>query len=226
LNTEPQLSAKKLYRSFKIGQRKIEVLRGISMEVKRGEAVFLCGASGAGKTTLLYTLAGLERPEAGEVIFEGHTLYKKSASADARVRNQKMGFVFQSYFLLPELTALENVLLPALISNRQRVNEAMAGLERVGLGDRIQHLPSEMSGGEQQRVAIARALINDPAIIFADEPTGNLDTANGNAIIELLLDLAREKQKSLVVVTHDQRLASTGDRRVDIQDGLITHQSA
>jgi putative ABC transport system ATP-binding protein/lipoprotein-releasing system ATP-binding protein len=226
VNTEPQLSAKNLYRSFKIGQRKIEVLRGISMEVKRGEAVFLCGASGAGKTTLLYTLAGLERPEAGEVIFEGHTLYKKSASADARVRNQKMGFVFQSYFLLPELTALENVLLPALISNRQRLEEAIAGLERVGLGDRTQHLPSEMSGGEQQRVAIARALINDPAIIFADEPTGNLDTANGNAIIELLLDLAREKQKSLVVVTHDQRLASTGDRRVDIQDGLITHQSA
>jgi predicted ABC-type transport system involved in lysophospholipase L1 biosynthesis ATPase subunit len=225
LKTEPQLLAKSLYRSFKVGQRKIEVLRGISMEVERGEAVFLCGASGAGKTTLLYTLAGLERPESGEVIFEGHTLYKKSASADARVRNQKMGFVFQSYFLLPELTALENVLLPALISNRQQVEEASAGLERVGLVDRMQHLPSELSGGEQQRVAIARALINDPAIIFADEPTGNLDTVNGNAIIELLLALAREKQKTLVVVTHDQRLASTGDRRVNIQDGLITRPS-
>jgi predicted ABC-type transport system involved in lysophospholipase L1 biosynthesis ATPase subunit len=226
LSTTPQLSAKDLYRSFKIGQRKIDVLRGISIDVQRGEAVFLCGVSGAGKTTLLYTLAGLERPEAGEVIFEGHILYKKSSSADAKLRNHKMGFVFQSYFLLPELTALENVLLPSLIRNRQRVDEAVAGLERVGLADRLQHLPSEMSGGEQQRVAIARALINDPAIIFADEPTGNLDTANGNAIIELLLDLAREKQKTLVVVTHDQRLASTGDRRIDIRDGLITGQTA
>jgi predicted ABC-type transport system involved in lysophospholipase L1 biosynthesis ATPase subunit len=226
LSNPSQLTATNLYRSFKIGSRKIEVLRGISMEVRRGEAVFLCGVSGAGKTTLLYTLAGLERPESGDVIFEGHTLYKKSASADAKVRNQKMGFVFQSYFLLPELTALENVLLPALIRNNQHVEEAVAGLERVGLGDRLQHLPSEMSGGEQQRVAIARALINDPAIIFADEPTGNLDTANGNAIIELLLALAREKQKTLVVVTHDQRLASTGDRRVDIQDGLITSQTS
>jgi predicted ABC-type transport system involved in lysophospholipase L1 biosynthesis ATPase subunit len=226
LSTTPQLSAKDLYRSFKIGQRKIDVLRGISIDVQRGEAVFLCGVSGAGKTTLLYTLAGLERPEAGEVIFEGHILYKKSSSADAKLRNHKMGFVFQSYFLLPELTALENVLLPSLIRNRQRVDEAVSGLERVGLADRLQHLPSEMSGGEQQRVAIARALINDPAIIFADEPTGNLDTANGNAIIELLLDLAREKQKTLVVVTHDQRLASTGDRRIDIRDGLITGQTA
>jgi len=226
LSTQPQLIARNLYQSFKIGSHKIEVLRGISIDIQCGEALFLCGVSGAGKTTLLYTLAGLERPEMGEVIFEGHTLYKKSSSADAKVRNHKMGFVFQSYFLLPELTALENVLLPSLICNRQRADEAAAGLERVGLGDRLQHLPSEMSGGEQQRVAIVRALINDPTIIFADEPTGNLDTANGNAIIELLLAWAREKQKTLIVVTHDQRLALRGDRRVDIRDGLITSQNS
>jgi len=226
LSTQPQLTARNLYRSFKIGSHKIEVLRGISIDVQRGEALFLCGVSGAGKTTLLYTLAGLERPEMGEVIFEGHTLYKKSSRADAKVRNHKMGFVFQSYFLLPELTALENVLLPSLIRNRQRADEAVAGLERVGLGGRLEHLPSEMSGGEQQRVAIARALINDPTIIFADEPTGNLDTANGNAIIELLLAWARKKQKTLIVVTHDQRLASRGDRRVDIRAGLITSQNS
>src|SRR6516164_3946004 len=219
----PQLSAKDVYRSFKIGSRRIEVLRGISLEVRRGEAVFLCGVSGAGKTTLLYTLAGLERPEAGEVIFEGHRLYRNGSSADAKVRNEKMGFVFQSYFLLPELTALENVLVPSLIRNRQQLEAAVQHLQRVGLADRMNHLPSELSGGEQQRVAIARALINDPAIIFADEPTGNLDTANGDVIIELLLALAREKQKTLVVVTHDQRLASSGDRRVDIRDGLLTH---
>ena len=220
---QAQLTAKDVHRSFKIGSRKIDVLRGISLEVYRGEAIFLCGVSGAGKTTLLYTLAGLERPEAGEVTFEGHRLYRNGSSADARIRNEKMGFVFQSYFLLPELTALENVLVPSLIRKKQELQGAMDQLQRVGLADRMYHLPNELSGGEQQRVAIARALINDPAIIFADEPTGNLDTTNGNAIMELLLALAREKQKTLVVVTHDQRLAAAGDRRVDIQDGLLTN---
>jgi ABC-type lipoprotein export system ATPase subunit len=218
---EPQIIAKEVYRSFKIGSRKIEVLRGISLEIHRGEAVFFCGASGAGKTTLLYTLGSLERPESGEVFFEGRKLYRNGSSVDARVRNERMGFVFQSYFLLPELTALENVLVPSLIQNKQRLDLAVQHLESVGLGDRLQHLPSELSGGEQQRVAIARALINDPAIIFADEPTGNLDTKNGEMIVELLLALAREKQKTLFVVTHDQRLASTGDRRIDIRDGLL-----
>jgi predicted ABC-type transport system involved in lysophospholipase L1 biosynthesis ATPase subunit len=212
-----------VHRSFKVGSRKIEVLRGISLDVYAGEALFLCGVSGAGKTTLLYTLAGLERPESGEVIFEGHKLYRNGSSADAKIRNEKMGFVFQTYFLLPELTALENVLVPCLIRNRQQLAKAVDYLSRVGLADRLNHLPSELSGGEQQRVAIARALVNDPAIIFADEPTGNLDTVNGAAIMELLLALAREKQKTLIVVTHDQALAAAGDRRVDIRDGLLTN---
>jgi ABC-type lipoprotein export system ATPase subunit len=215
--------ARDVHRSFKIGSRKIEVLRGISLNINQGEAVFMCGASGAGKTTLLYTLAGLERPESGDVIFEGHTLYRNGSSADAKIRNEKMGFVFQTYFLLPELTALENVLIPSMIRKRQQLASAADHLARVGLADRMNHLPSELSGGEQQRVAIARALINDPAIIFADEPTGNLDTANGSAIMQLLLGLAREKQKTLVVVTHDQALAAGGDRRVDIRDGLLTN---
>src|ERR1700745_2213643 len=218
-----QLSARDIRRSLRVGSRKVEMLRGINLDVQVGEALFLCGVSGAGKTTLLYTLAGLERPEAGVVIFEGHKLYSGGSAEDARIRNTRMGFIFQSYFLLPELTALENALLPSLSRHRQREDLAKKYLERVGLGDRMQHLPSELSGGEQQRVAIARALINDPAIIFADEPTGNLDTTNGNLIVELLLALAREKQKTLVVVTHDQRLASTGDRRVDIRDGLLTN---
>jgi predicted ABC-type transport system involved in lysophospholipase L1 biosynthesis ATPase subunit len=222
MTNEIQLSARDLQRSFQIGSRRITVLRGISLEIKRGESLFLCGASGAGKTTLLYTLAGLERPDSGEVNFEGHRLYRGNSDFDARIRNTRMGFVFQSYFLLPELTALENVLLPALISSKHRADLGRVALERVGLGERIGHLPSELSGGEQQRVAIARALINDPAIIFADEPTGNLDTANGDAIMNLLLALAREKQKTLVVVTHDPRLASLGDRRVNIRDGLLT----
>lgn len=216
-----QLSARDIRRSFRIGSRKVEVLRGINLDVRPGEALFLCGVSGAGKTTLLYTLAGLERPEAGEVIFEGHKLYGRSSAEDARIRNTRMGFIFQSYFLLPELTALENALLPSLIRHRQREDLAKQYLDRVGLGDRIQHLPSELSGGEQQRVAIARALVNDPAIIFADEPTGNLDTANGDAIMNLLLELVRERQKTLVVVTHETRLAALGNRQINMSDGLL-----
>ena len=221
MNTPAQLSARNIHRSFKIGSRKVDVLRGIDLDINKGESVFLCGASGAGKTTLLYTLAGLERPESGEVTFEEHKLYSGSAGQDARIRNRRMGFVFQGYFLLPELTALENTLLPSLMRQRPDPEVAQGLLERVGLGDRLHHLPSELSGGEQQRVAIARALINDPAIVFADEPTGNLDTANGDAIMELLGEMVRQKQKTLVVVTHDPDLAARGDRIVHIRDGHL-----
>jgi len=204
-----------------MGARRIEVLRGISMEIGRNEAVFLSGASGAGKTTLLYTLAGLERPESGSVEFEGRQLYGSGSASEARLRNQKMGFVFQGYFLLPELTALENVLLPAMIGRRATRSDAEESLASVGLGDRMQHLPAELSGGEQQRVAIARALTNDPDIIFADEPTGNLDSRTGNAIMDLLLNLARDRKKTLLVVTHDARLATRGDRQLHIKDGVL-----
>lgn len=216
-----QLIARDLRRSFKIGARRIEVLRGISLEVEQGEAVFLCGASGAGKTTLLYTLAGLERPEAGVVEFEGRRLYEGSAGSQAKLRNEKMGFVFQGYFLLPELTALENVTLPGRIGGRPETGAAEASLRDVGLAERMHHLPAELSGGEQQRVAIARALTNDPDIIFADEPTGNLDSKTGDTIIDLLLGLARERQKTLLVVTHDNRLAARGDRELRIVDGVL-----
>jgi len=221
VNTSAQLSARNIYRSFKIGSRKVDVLRGINLDINKGESVFLCGASGAGKTTLLYTLAGLERPESGEVTFEEHKLYSGGAGKDAKIRNQRMGFVFQGYFLLPELTALENALVPSLIRHRPDPGIAQSLLETVGLADRMHHLPNELSGGEQQRVAIARALVNDPAIVFADEPTGNLDTTNGEAIMELLGGLVREKQKTLVVVTHDQDLAARGDRVVHIRDGHL-----
>lgn len=215
------LEARDLRRSFTIGKRRIEVLRGVSATVQRGESVFLVGSSGAGKTTLLYTLAGLERPETGEVIFEGNSLYAQGATAQAKVRNERMGFIFQGYFLLPELTALENVLVPTMI--RRHVDKEKAGeiLERVGLGDRRHHLPKELSGGEQQRVAIARALINGPSVIFADEPTGNLDSRTGETIIDLLLALVRENQKTLLVVTHDARLAERGDRKIEMVDGCL-----
>ncbi len=219
--TTPQLIARDLFQSFRMGARRIEVLRGISMHIAHNEAVFLSGASGAGKTTLLYTLAGLERPESGTVEFEGRRLYNGSSAAEARLRNEKMGFVFQGYFLLPELTALENVLLPAMIGRKATRDVAAESLAAVGLGDRLHHLPAELSGGEQQRVAIARALTNNPQIIFADEPTGNLDSKTGDVIIDLLLNLARTRNKTLLVVTHDARLAARGDRQLHIKDGVL-----
>jgi putative ABC transport system ATP-binding protein/lipoprotein-releasing system ATP-binding protein len=219
--TKPHLSARALRRSFRLGSTKIEVLRGIDLDIREGEAVFLVGASGAGKTTLLYTLAGLERPESGTVEFEGRQLYHGSETSLARLRNERVGFVFQGYFLLPELTALENVMLPSMIGGKPRQADAENALEQVGLGARRHHLPAELSGGEQQRVAIARATINNPSVIFADEPTGNLDSKTGGEIVDLLLALAREKKKTLVVVTHDAALAARGDRRLEIQDGLL-----
>ena len=205
-----------------MGARRLEVLRGISMDIAHGEAVFVCGASGAGKTTLLYTLAGLERPKSGTVEFEGRNLYNSGAASLARFRNEKTGFVFQGYFLLPELTAIENVTLPGRIGRKSTTAAAEESLGAVGLGDRMQHLPAELSGGEQQRVAIARALVNDPEIIFADEPTGNLDSKTGEAIVDLLLNLARERNKTLLVVTHDARLAARGDRTLQMVDGAIS----
>ena len=158
------------------------MLRGITLEIQPGEAVFLVGASGAGKTTLLYTLAGLERPAGGRVVFENQSVYDLDRRAQSRLRNTRMGFIFQGYFLLPELTALENVLLPAMIggsTTARGAERAAESLHEVGLGERMHHLPLELSGGEQQRVAIARALINDPGVVFADEPTGNLDSKSG-----------------------------------------------
>ena len=217
----PQLIARDLSQSFRMGARRIEVLRGISLDVTQGEIIFICGASGAGKTTLLYTLAGLERPESGTVEFEGRNLYNGSSASQARFRNKKMGFVFQGYFLLPELTALENVSLPGMIGRNSRTESAEESLSAVGLADRMQHLPAELSGGEQQRVAIARALVNDPDIIFADEPTGNLDSATGESIVDLLLKLADERKKSLLIVTHDAGLARRGNRELHIKDGRL-----
>lgn len=219
-----QLETRGISRSFKIGSSRIEVLKKVSISVQSGESIFLCGASGAGKTTLLYTLAGLEKPETGEVLFENQSLYRLSTDKLSTLRNRRMGFVFQSYFLLPELTALENVLLPAMIGGKSKQEEAIRLLERVGLGGRLAHLPSELSGGEQQRVAIARALINNPGILFADEPTGNLDSSTGASIVELLLDVVKQDGRTLIVVTHDAELARRGDRVLRVQDGCVKDQ--
>ncbi len=197
------------------------MLRGVSLQVHAGEKVFLCGPSGSGKTTLLYILGGLEKPTQGDVFVSGQALYASSSKLRARIRNKELGFVFQNYHLLPELTALENVTLPALIGGASSEQRATELLGRVGLGERLHHLPTELSGGEQQRVALARALINDPAIILADEPTGNLDAATGSQIMDLLFAVVAESQKTLLVVTHDAKLAERGDRKLVIQQGLL-----
>ena len=219
--SSPQLVARDLFQSFRMGARRIEVLRGISMEIAHNEAVFLSGASGAGKTTLLYTLAGLERPESGTVEFEGRRLYSGGSAMQARLRNEKMGFIFQGYFLLPELTALENVLLPAMIARRATKSDAEESLAAVGLGDRMQHLPAELSGGEQQRVAIARSLTNNPDIIFADEPTGNLDPQTADHVFKALTQLVRASGLAMLCATHNMELAGRMDRRVTLRNGQV-----
>lgn len=228
--SQPLLSARDVCQSFPvIGEQKLEVLRGISLDLFHGESAFLVGASGAGKTTLLYTLAGLERPKSGIIEFEGRPLYKGiSAKAQARQRNERMGFIFQAYCLLPELTALENVRLPMMLtkgakalSSKAQDERAKLLLEEVGLSHRGNHRPVELSGGEQQRVAIARALANDPSIIFADEPTGNLDSKSGTAVMELLLSFVAKNSKTLLVVTHDLHLAVQGDRKLEMKDGRL-----
>jgi ABC-type lipoprotein export system ATPase subunit len=219
--SEVMIETVDLHRSYRIGRKSIEVLHGIDLKIHRGERVFLCGPSGAGKTTLLYTLAGLEHPEKGNVHIDGTDLYSLGRREQARFRNQRIGYVFQNYHLLPELTALENVAVPGAISGKNTNELALKALERVGLGDRMDHLPAELSGGEQQRVAIARAIVNEPKVLFADEPTGNLDSNNSAEIMKILLDLAEEHHVTLVVVTHDQNLAKVGDRTLIIKDGAI-----
>jgi len=215
------IQAKNVHRSYHLAKKEIEVLQGIDLEIAAGEKIFLCGPSGAGKTTLMYTLAGLEQPHLGEIFIDGINFYRLSSSAQARLRNEKIGYIFQNYFLLPELTAIENVSVPGLIGGKSDRAGALAALDRVGLADRVDHLPAELSGGEQQRVAIARALVNSPSIIFADEPTGNLDSANGEEVMKILLGVVAEKNATLVVVTHDISLAAHGDRTFIIKDGKI-----
>ena len=218
---EVMIETADLHRGYRIGRKSIEVLQGIDLHIEAVERVFLCGPSGAGKTTLLYTLAGLERPEKGSVRIHGKDLYAMGRKEQAAFRNREIGYVFQNFHLLPELTALENVAVPGAIAGHDSSALAMKALERVGLADRADHLPAELSGGEQQRVAIARAIVNEPKVLFADEPTGNLDSRNSGDVMNILMDLATEHGVTLVVVTHDPALAERGDRTLVIRDGAI-----
>ena len=221
------LSARGLHKSYDLGRRNVEVLHGVSLEIGSGDFLSLQGASGAGKSTLLHLLGGLDEPTAGEVFANDQSLFGMGAVRLAKWRNREVGFVFQSYHLLPEFDALENVTLPARMAHtcsgvaEQRGREL---LERVGLAKRIHHLPTELSGGEQQRVALARALINRPRILFADEPTGNLDSKIGGEVLDLLCELQREAELTMIIATHDDTVAARAHVTFRLVDGLIAEQ--
>ncbi len=222
--SEPLLSARGVVKSYAMGRRTLDVLRGVDLDVARGEFLALRGASGAGKSTLLHLIGGLDTPNAGEIRFAGVDLAAFSEGELTHFRNRRVGFVFQAYHLLPELTALENVCLPARVARISAAAAEKRGREllaRAGLPERIEHKPSELSGGEQQRVAIARALINEPELLLADEPTGNLDSHTGGEIIELLKRLRAEKHMTLAIATHDERVAAHAERVVHLVDGQI-----
>ena len=219
---EPLLTARDLHKTYVIGRRSLEVLRGVDLTVQRGELLALRGASGAGKSTLLHLLGGLDTPNKGEIWFAGKNLATFSSLGRARFRNRRVGFIFQAYHLLPELDALENVCLPARMARTPAPEAEEHGrelLKRVGLAERMDHKPSELSGGEQQRVAIARSLINSPDLILADEPTGNLDSHTGGEIIELLTALWLEKQTTLIIATHDAKVAARAPKVMELLDG-------
>jgi ABC-type lipoprotein export system ATPase subunit len=218
------LSARNVAKSYTLGKRRLDVLRGVSLDVLRGEFIALRGASGAGKSTLLHLFGGLDSPNAGEIWFAGKNLAHASEAELTKLRNTKVGFVFQAYHLLPELDALENVCVPARLARVSADVAAKRGkelLHRVGLGARLDHKPYELSGGEQQRVAIARALMNEPELILADEPTGNLDSHTGAEIVDLLVGLRAEKNTTLIIATHDASVAARAPKVIQLVDGQI-----
>ncbi|MFC1621458.1 ABC transporter ATP-binding protein [Candidatus Omnitrophota bacterium] len=221
------IRAEKIHKIYKNGKKDLRVLQDIDLEIKKGEALAIVGPSGAGKSTLLHILGGIDRPSSGRVVFGSQDLYKLPDAKRAFLRNQNIGFVFQFYHLLPEFTALENAMMPALMAQGSRLktqdirNRVEDLLQELGLGERLRHRPSELSGGEQQRVAIGRALINDPDILLCDEPTGNLDSKMGEEILDILLRLNKKNNTTIAIVTHDKEIAKRTNRVVEIRDGRI-----
>lgn len=218
------LSCRKIQKIYKDNNRDIEVLSGISLDVIKGERIAIMGSSGSGKTTLLQVMGGLDTATSGSIKINGESINEANENQKSDIRNRFLGFIYQFHHLLHEFTAQENVAMPLLIRGKEKESsmiESASILERVGLSKRLDHRPSEMSGGERQRAAVARALITKPSLILADEPTGNLDRGNGNQVMDLMLNIQKEIQSSIVIVTHDLSIAKTADRILELRDGLL-----
>jgi lipoprotein-releasing system ATP-binding protein len=222
------LTARDVHKSFPMPEGKLDVLQGVDLDISRGEILSIMGASGAGKSTLLHILGALDRPNSGKVLLDNTDIFSMNEKQLAKLRNKSVGFVFQFHHLLPEFTAIENVMMPGWINKQDKqelYDRSKALLERVGLGNRIDHRPGELSGGEQQRVAIARALINDPKLVLADEPSGNLDRKTSESLHDLIWELNRVDNRTFVIATHNLSLAKKTDRIMFLQDGKLREQT-
>jgi len=226
-NSKYAIQVKDLYKSYNSGPQKVEVIKGLNLEIKSGDVAIITGPSGVGKSTLLHVLGLLDNPNSGEIKIGGQNIANLTEAQIAQLRNETIGFVFQFHHLLPEFSALENVLIPLMIYDKVKEGKeyALHLLDMVGLSHRLSHKPRELSGGEQQRVAVARAIVNKPQIVLADEPTGNLDRANGDSLYNLLLKLNQEMNQTLLIVTHNEHMTSKASHLIELEDGKVQKQS-